>query len=40
MDTQNNTLTIREYPMVGWGVSGLMVMIGGSTAAEASRNWS
>jgi len=40
MDTQNNTLTIREYPLGAWGIGVLMFAIAGFTAVGASGDWS
>ena len=40
MDTQNNTLTIREYPLGEWGFGILMFAIAGFTAVGARGDWS
>ena len=40
MDTQNNTLTIREYPLGEWGFGLLMLAIAGFTALGARGDWS
>jgi hypothetical protein len=40
MDTQNNTLTIREYPLGEWGFGLLMLLVAGFTAIGASGDWS
>jgi hypothetical protein len=40
MDTQNNTLTIREYPLGEWGFGLLMLLVAGFTAVGASGDWS
>ena len=40
MDTQNNTLTIREYPLGEWGFGILMFAIAGFTAVGARGGWS
>lgn len=40
MDTQNNTLTIREYPLGEWGFGLLMLLVAGFTAVGAGGDWS
>ena len=40
MDTQNNTLTVREYPLGEWGFGLLMFAIAGFTALSARGDWS
>ena len=40
MDTQNSTLTIREYPLGEWGIGLLMFAVAGFTAVGASGDWS
>ena len=40
MDTQNNTLTIREYPVGEWGFGLLMLAVAGFTALGARGDWS
>lgn len=40
MDTQNYTLTIREYPLGEWGFGILMFAIAGFTAVGAKGDWS
>jgi hypothetical protein len=40
MQTQNNILTIREYPLREWGFGLLMLVIAGFTAVGASGDWS
>ena len=40
MDTQNNTLTIREYPLGEWGFGLLMFAIAGFAALSARGDWS
>jgi hypothetical protein len=40
MDTQNNMLTIREYPLGEWGFGLLMLLVAGFTAVGASGDWS
>jgi hypothetical protein len=40
MDTQNNTLTIREYPLGEWAFGLLMFAVAGFTAIGARGDWS
>ena len=40
MDTQNNTLTIREYPLGEWGFGIVMFSMAGFTALGARGDWS
>ncbi|MGD0876669.1 MAG: hypothetical protein ABSA01_00805 [Anaerolineales bacterium] len=40
MDTQNNILTIREYPLNEWGFGLLMLAVAGFTAVGANGDWS
>lgn len=40
MDTQNNILTIWEYPLGEWGFGLIMLVIAGFTAIGANGDWS
>ena len=40
MDSQNNALTIREFPLGEWGFGLLMLAVAGATAVGASGDWS
>lgn len=40
MDNQDNTLTIREYPLGEWGFGLLMLAVAGFTAVGARGDWS
>jgi hypothetical protein len=40
MQTQNNALTIREYPLGEWGLGLFMLAVAGFTAVGANGDWS